>query len=518
MLGLSLAAGLALAVVFSMSTDVGPFGDSTERVTLKVMTFNVFYGGDDYDLKTGEFCAETNACTETLDKVVAAIAGSGADVVGLEEGEGNTEVIAKRLGWHASPRTQTVSRYPLIDPPGANGAYVLVELEPGKVAAVASVHLPSDPYGPYAVRDGASAAEVIALEQKTRLPMLRERLDALRSIVDDGMPVFLVGDFNSPSHLDWTQAAADGRDEVPYALQWPVGMLAAGEGFRDSYREAHPDPVERPGFTWTPGGPETDPKEVHDRIDWVLVAGPAETEASEILGEKGNPDVTLAVDPFPSDHRGVVSTFSVEPAETPVLVAVAERRLTVGDDVRVTVQAPDGDGHITVLPAGATPDGNDDADTTGAADGEASLTTAGLDEGAYEAALVSGEDEVLSRSPFWLYSPGAKTEVAAAQDSFAEGEPIGVTWKNTPGNRWDWLGVFKATDKQVPTDGSIPDDSGDYLLYEYTRSEVEGRGSFSKASQAGSGKWPLPPGRYEVRLMLDDGYRTVARSQPFIVQ
>jgi hypothetical protein len=70
----------------------------------------------------------------------------------------------------------------------------------------------------------------------------------------------------------------------------------------------------------------------------------------------------------------------------------------------------------------------------------------------------------------------------------------------------------------VPTDGSIPDDSGDYLLYEYTRTEVDGRGSFSGSSQAGSGKWPPSPGRYEVRLMLDDGYRTVARSQPFTIE
>ena len=97
-------------------------------------------------------------------------------------------------------------------------------------------------------------------------------------------------------------------------------------------------------------------------------------------------------------------------------------------------------------------------------------------------------------------------------------EPVGVTWSNAPGNRWDWLGIFKATDAAVPTDGSIPDDSGDYLLYEYTRTEVEGHGTFSKSSQTGSGTWPLPPGRYEVRLMLDDGYRTVARSRPFTIE
>ncbi len=81
--------------------------------------------------------------------------------------------------------------------------------------------------------------------------------------------------------------------------------------------------------------------DVHDRIDWVLAAGPAETAASEILGESSYADTDVAADPFPSDHRGVISTFSVEPATTPVLVAVAERNLTVGDEVpRRRMQVP----------------------------------------------------------------------------------------------------------------------------------------------------------------------------------
>ncbi len=513
----SFAAGIVLAVLLSRGAGIGPFSSSADRVTLRVMTFNIFYGGDDYDLKTGKFCAESNGCTETLDKIVAAIGKSGADIVGLEEGEGNTEVVARRLGWHASPRTQIVSRLPIIDPPGANGAYVLIEVEPGKVVAMSSVHLPSTPYGPYEVRDGASAAKVKALEQATRVPMLAKRLHALEPVIADGMPVFLVGDFNSPSQLDWTQAVADHRKEVPYPFAWPAGALAAAAGFRDSYREAHPDPVERPGFTWTPGGPEGDPKEVHDRIDWVLVAGPADTEDSQILGEKGNPDVTFVADPFPSDHRGVVSTFSVEPADTPTLVAIDRRRLTVGDELHVVFHAPGRDAHATIVPAGVTPYGDNDTGATGSSDGLVTLSTTGLGAGAYEVALVSSDGTVLSRSPFWLYDPGAGTEVAVAESSFAAGDPIVVSWRNAPGNRWDWLGIFKATTATVPTDGSIPDDSGDYLLYEYTDTAIEGKGSFSKTSQTGAASWPLPPGRYEVRLMLDDGYRTVARSRPFTV-
>ncbi len=518
-LPLFLGVGIGLALLVGWAAGIGPFDSGAERTTLKVMTFNIFYGGDDYDLDTGKFCAETNGCPETLDRIEAAIESTGADVVGLEEGEGNTGVIAQRLGWHSSPRTQIISRYPLIDPPGANGAYVLVELEPGKAVAVSSVHLPSTPYGPYEIRDGATAAEVHALEETTRVPMLAERLRALEAGVGDDMPVFLVGDFNSPSQLDWTHAAADARDEVPYPFAWPAGQLAARAGFRDSYREAHPDPVEKPGFTWTPGGPETDPKEVHDRIDWVLVAGPAETETSEILGESGNPDVDIVADPFPSDHRGVVSTFSVEPADTPNLVAVDERRLSVGDAVHAVFRAPADDALVTIVPRGATPHGfGDTGRPAGPSEGDVTLTTAGLDPGAYEAVLLDSDGKVLSRSPFWLYPAGAASHVEPVRDRFAAGRPITVTWSNVPGNRWDWLGLYKATDANVATDGSIPDDSGDYLLFEYTNTAIEGRGRFSKTSQTGSASWPLPPGRYEARLMLDDGYRTVARSRPFTVE
>ncbi len=513
----SVCAALIAAILGAWAVGAGPFAED-ERQTVKVMTFNVFYGGDDYDLEKHDWCATTNGCPATLDKVVEAIRATGADVVGLEEGEDNTREIARRLGWHASPRTQIVSRYPLIDPPGSEGAYVLVELDPGKVVAVSSIHLPSDPYGPYAIRDGATEAEVMALERSTRVPALTERLRRLERIVADGMPVFLVGDFNSPSHLDWTEASDTARKEIRYPVAWPVGTLAETAGFRDSYREAHPDPVAKPGFTWTPGGPESVKNDVHDRIDWVLATGPAETTASEILGEGDFVDTDVAADPFPSDHRGVTSTFSVEPAATPVLVAVADRNLQVGDTVRVAFSAPGDEGErLVVVPAGASGEPTGEQTTGGARHGTATLPTAGLEPGPKAVLLLGPDGAELSRSPFWLYAPGTPVAVAATRATYRRGEPITFTWRNAPGNRWDWVGLYEATDAEVPTDGSIPDDSGDYRFYEYTRTEVEGEGRLTETSQAGSGKWPLKPGRYELRLMVDDGYETIARSEAFTV-
>ena len=61
--------------------------------------------------------------------------------------------------------------------------------------------------------------------------------------------MFLTGDFNSPSYLDWTPKVARARADVPYAVRWPASLALAQAGFRDSYRDAHPDPVADPGFT-----------------------------------------------------------------------------------------------------------------------------------------------------------------------------------------------------------------------------------------------------------------------------
>jgi endonuclease/exonuclease/phosphatase family metal-dependent hydrolase len=517
LLGLCLCAGAAAAVLVGWAVGAGPFGED-ERATVKVMTFNVFYGGDDYDLAKQDWCATTNGCPATLDRVVEAIRSTGADVVGLEEGEGNTREIARRLGWHASPRTQIVSRFPLLEPPDAADAYVLAELEPGKAIAVSSIHLPSDPYGPYAIRDGASEREVLAIERRARVPALTRRLAAVRGVLDSGMPVFLVGDFNSPSQLDWTDAADARREEIRYPVEWPVGALAAEAGFRDSYRETYPDPVVRPGFTWTPGGPEAVKNEVHDRIDWVLVAGPADTVVSEILGESAYPDTDVATDPFPSDHRGVVSTFSVEPAATPVLVSPGERGVTVGDDVRVAYSAPGNDGeHIAIVSVGAP---GEPASTQSAdgAHGTATLSTAGLEPGEKAVVLLAADGRELARASLWLYPPGSAVTIEPARSVYRAGDQVTYTWSRAPGNRWDWIGLYPATESEVPTDGRIPDDSGDYVFYEYTQTEIEGAGRIAATSQAGSGKWPLQPGRYELRLMVDDGYQTIARSQPFTVE
>jgi hypothetical protein len=519
----AVVAVFAVAVCLLAGASPAPAADPS--VTLRVMSFNIFYGGDELNLQTRQFCKDPAGCPETLDQVANAIRASGADVVGLNEATMNTCPLAQKLGWHCSARTQVISRYPIVDPPGANGLYVFVEPLPGRVVVVSDVHLPADPYGPYEIRDGATLQQVLQLENDLRVPSLEDELRGLPPLAARGIPVFLTGDFNSPSHLDWTQAVADARADVPFPVQWPVSEAVANAGFKDSFRVVHPDPVAKPGHTWTPGSPEGERVEVHDRIDWVLSTGPATATASSVVGEGGNPNTDIAVDPWPSDHRGIVSTFDVTPAVMPLLVAVESRSLEQGDTLRVRFHGTGRTGErVAIVRAGAAPSTALASQSTGGqTDGTLAFATSALAPAAYEAVLVNPSGQAASRSPFWLYARGAVTTVSTSKSVYTVGETIKVSWTNAPGMKFDWLGVYTAGESADNPNNSTCSagycGNGHYLLYEYTHNTIEGSTTFGPASLIGYTSWPLKTGNYEIRLLLDDGYRSVAASPQFkIVQ
>ncbi|MGL4649873.1 MAG: endonuclease/exonuclease/phosphatase family protein, partial [Caldilineaceae bacterium] len=303
-------------------------------VTLKVMTFNIWVGGELVDFQ----------------RVAEVIRTSGADVVGLQEPTGNTRRLADLLGWpYANERLHVISRLPLIDPPGGGGDYLLVQVAPGQVFALSNVHLTSDPYGPYAVRDGATLEELLALEEETRMPAVRALLPVLEGLLARDMPLVLTGDFNSPSHLDWTEAAAaarrEGLDRVEFAVEWPVTQALASIGLTDSYRVANPDPVAVTGITWTYGYPHgrLNDDERIDRIDMVHTSPQIEVLASGIVGAMGDPDATYTVDPYPSDHRAVVSTLRLTPTWPSLFVAPDVRVVAQGEPLVARFRTSNGE-------------------------------------------------------------------------------------------------------------------------------------------------------------------------------
>ncbi len=178
-----------------------------------------------------------------------------ADLIGIQEPERNVARLGRELGFFYSERDHVLSRFPIIDPPDGDGVFVYVQLEPGKVVAIANVHLPSDPYGPYLVRDGGTRKQLRDLERTTRLPAIQKQLAVLPALARRGIPVFLTGDMNSPSHLDWTEAVARARADVTFPFSWPVSeALAEGRTPRLVPRGA-PEPSPGSGIYLDAGQP-----------------------------------------------------------------------------------------------------------------------------------------------------------------------------------------------------------------------------------------------------------------------
>jgi endonuclease/exonuclease/phosphatase family metal-dependent hydrolase len=472
-------------------------GDA-ERIALRVMSFNIEWGGAHVRFAS----------------VVDAIRASGADIVGVQEAEGNLRRLAADLGWHYNLRNYAVSRYRVIDPFEADGKYVYVEVRPGRVVALANVHLPSDPYGHDWIRDRRPPGEVLDLERRVRLPKIEPVLDALRPLHQGGIPVFLTGDFNAPSHADWTEAVARTRPFARYAFDWPVSRAVVGAGFRDSFRDAHPDPLASPGLTWwakrrrirdyNPG--DGDPQ---DRIDFVWYAGPARVTSSEIVGEAGAAGVSIAVMPWPSDHRGVVSGFQVSPAPLPAFVAAQRRVYRTGETIRIDYAARGFEaGSISVA---HSVDGEESAPARSiavAAERDSlELPGEALPSGWYRVALRDASGRAIRSNEFWVVDPAAAPAVELAGSRFARGEALPIRWRNAPGNRNDWLAVFRA---------DAPRDARDMLTWAYVRARSSGALPLD-ASTAESG-WPPPPGRYIVRLLADDAFEVLAQSAPFTIE
>jgi endonuclease/exonuclease/phosphatase family metal-dependent hydrolase len=450
------------------------------------MEFNIEYGGTQVDFAG----------------VPAAIRAAGADVVALEEGYGNVPRVAKALGWpYYDVRTQVVSRFPLLTPSNA-GPYVLVEVAPGRVAAIGNVHLPSTGYGPFLIERGATKKKVIDNEEHKRVPAVQPTLDALSKLAGLGMPVFLTGDFNAPSHLDWTKQTVGLRRQIKFPVDWPVSALVEQAGLRDSYREVHPDPIAYPGITWPANRPFVkgyNPYRAHraaDRIDFIYSGGPATATDSVIVGEQGSDGVDVTSSPWPTDHRATVTTFHVQPAVPPTIVSVASRLISVGEPAQVTFHAPAAEGeHVNVTRNGDT-EAVADVPTGGAADESLSIPTDGWDPGAYDVTLIDASGTELARAPLWVRAPGQAPQLSMSRSVYRQGQPLRVRWTFAPGERWDWFGVYKR--------GANPNVAY-YKEWGYTGGTVQGSAVID--ADAKGGPWPLPPGRYSVYLLQDDSYQ-----------
>lgn len=289
--------------------------------TLRVMTFNAWGGG----ANDGTGPART----------LAAIRAADADFVGLQEvraessqcsaedcpveGPSFATAAAEALGYHLVEQTgdpaliwaqAMLSRYPPIAS-SSNGLGALFQVV-GRRVALFNVHFTDYPYQPYQAagipygeaRFLSTPAELIKAAAEAR----GEALDLLKSELGFAAGadlVLITGDFDEPSHRDWSEAAARaGRH--PLAVEYPTILALEKLGFVDAYRAVHADEMAHPGFTWTPTRSLDDPGEHHDRIDFVLMRGAAaRVTGAWVVGESAE-QADIVVQPWPSDHRAVI--------------------------------------------------------------------------------------------------------------------------------------------------------------------------------------------------------------------
>ena len=301
---------LFAALLFGLSAAPADAAES-----IRVMTFNLWHGGE----------AAKQPLTQTLEVIRAA----KADLVGLQETHGhdsggkrqdNARKLAAMLGWNYfdhGERTAIMSRFVIVtNTPRKWG--VSVRLPSGGEIWMFNAHLMHAPYQPYQLlgipyADAPfikTAAEAVSEARKARGEQLERLLAELRPAIAGGKPVFLTGDFNEPSHQDWTKRAAD-SGKCPLAVEFPTTLKVTGAGMRDAFRAVFPDEVAHPGWTWTPTTRPDDPKDRHDRIDFVFVGGKnVGVKSCEVLGEDRK-FANIVVQPYPSDHRAVVATIEL---------------------------------------------------------------------------------------------------------------------------------------------------------------------------------------------------------------
>lgn len=343
--------GLATAALLALSPAVVPPASAAER-PLKVLQFNIWQGGQNVD----------GGPDGIADTVVAA----APDVIMLSESSPErvarlAQALRERgLSYHdnRTPDDNAVlSRFPIT----SYAAYpswskAVIDFHGTEIAAY-SGHLEYRYYLNYLPRgygggvpepeetseygwDEIPTGPITDVELILRLNHASGRTQVTEAALADaaaernaGRIAIMAGDFNEPSHLDWTALTRSRFDHHGVVVPWTTTKAFEAAGFIDSYRERYPNPLINPGFTWPSdnvGAPVdqltwTPKADERDRIDYILyhpddrlrltdsvIVGPRRTIVrSERVPERGRDRFLEPTWTWPTDHKAVLSTFNV---------------------------------------------------------------------------------------------------------------------------------------------------------------------------------------------------------------
>ncbi|KAK6753490.1 hypothetical protein RB195_012840 [Necator americanus] len=295
--------------------------------TLRVMTFNIWLSG-----------ASVN---HGLQKIAKHIAILNPDIVALQEVE-NVYVVGnltQMLGgtWtgihrqnQSLPDVAVLTRHEIhahsyTDTSKGIGVRILVDQ--WYFINFWSMHLDYLAFGPYAAYNKlvTSMDQILAGEH----PRFRHgRVENMEELKNNSrmaawrrkseiVPVIVAGDFNTPSHLDWTDATKDRHGG--WSVVWPATKAMQDMKFIDSFRALHPDVDQDPGYTWSTVNKfnaEWDYAipEPQDRIDFIFYQGKLNPIKSFMYAgsEPLKPIPYHKDNDYPSDHFAVITEFDVK--------------------------------------------------------------------------------------------------------------------------------------------------------------------------------------------------------------
>ncbi|MEQ8762889.1 MAG: endonuclease/exonuclease/phosphatase family protein [Planctomycetota bacterium] len=302
----------------ALALTVISFHQADEPDSWRLMVWNIQRGANEFD--------------HGPEKALAVIRAAAPDICLLQESydiDGDRPTLgrwlADRLGWRAwqgeSPHLCVLTRFEIEEKrfhEPWHGVGALVKDEAERRALVYSTWIDWRAYLPYALRDDPDQSDAKLLANETegsdRVKQAAALLEHLREskALEGEYPLLVGGDWNCPSHLDWTEDAAR-LFRYRLALPLPVSRMMAEAGFQDTFRAVHPDPTRTPGITWTPldrGTPEAPTPA--DRIDRLYLRNPAQgkklrPKKAHVLPRTLEPMTIPAKNrQFPSDHGAVI--------------------------------------------------------------------------------------------------------------------------------------------------------------------------------------------------------------------
>lgn len=166
-----------------------------------------------------------------------------------------------------------------------------------------------------------------------------KRDDAMAAIIeaakkdrDANRLVFIGGDYNEPSHLDWVEETKDMYNHQGLVIPWTVNKMLDDANFIDSFRTFYPNPVTHPGFTFPSANPYVDIKHLlwaadsdeRERVDYihfadhaqlklkdVVIWGPKESiKEGKVVVEESQDVFKIGKGVWPTDHKALLATFT----------------------------------------------------------------------------------------------------------------------------------------------------------------------------------------------------------------